>query len=133
MAVVELRMDYDTPKWHEVERAFARGLDWLREIAVDGNVKKTGRGYHVSVFVRGTFSRSEVIDMQYALGDDRSRVRVNRLRAKHKAHAGRKNWNRFWQMKFTADGGLVSQEVVAEGETRWLLSVLFPTDGAFKK
>lgn len=125
----EIKLDYDTTQWGQVEKRLSRYISYLRGVAKDAEVKRTRRGYHIVITTDTKLTDKEINGIQALLGDDPVRVRMNNARLAR----GEKPWNRLWQMKFKVDGTIVGQEIPAPGETKSLKLMLFSDDLAFKR
>lgn len=97
--MLKLDFDWDPP---EVFKARKRSAIFavckafgFRANRVDEQVSASGKGYHVEVQVTEVLSDEDVLFLQWCLGDDSTRCRLNYARVK----AGVENWNKLFVRK----------------------------------
>lgn len=94
MTTLKIDFDWDPPfRFMEDWRDLCRWV--LREYHVEGfgvETSPSGRGLHIRIFLREDLDDMEVLRLQFLLGDDRTRCRLNYLRLMK----GIDHWNKLF-------------------------------------
>ncbi len=75
-----ITLDIDTKDEFIVQKEILKSLlivKKLKKIIIEPSVKK---GYHITIWTTFPYKKKEIFDLRYKLGDDRHRIKMDKLR-----------------------------------------------------